>query len=231
MTLSLPCVSGRGKSIFAFHAAMQDHRLRTWADRLESIASSVLAGTPAVDPSPDPARARAWIEGFADEFGHRRALDAAVLGRLVGLAPPPMPSSSPDVELWWSLFGSEPVRCAPAGPMTEPDPGQAIELWSQVELACLHAAWDAAIDRRDARLRERCLEATRWHVAELQPDNATAHAWALHGFALLAHESGSAEAWIHAEMVLHASLLGMGRPDRFSACLMLDAARTLRNDR
>lgn len=145
--------------------------------------------------------------------------------------PPPLPRTRGlDLKLWWSLFDGAAVLCAPSGPITQPAAEQGIELWSEVELACLHAAWNAAIDRGDTGLRSRCLEATRWHVAELQPDNATAHAWALHGFVICAHECELPEAWVHAEMLLHACMVGMGRPDRFSACLMLDAARTLRSD-
>lgn len=172
-----------------------------------------------------------WVRNFSDELGHRRVIDRALLGRLVGVHPEPVASPSPDVRLWWCLTGEggEPW-VEPVGPLTRRRDDQGIELWTQIELGALHAAWDLAIDRRDERLRARCLEATRWHVAELQPDNATAHAWALHGFAICAEECGLEEAWVHAEMLLHATMVGGGRPDRFSACLMLDAARTLRGD-
>ena len=35
------------------------------------------------------------------------------------------------------------------------------------------------------------------------------------------------EATLHAETLVHNSIVNLGRPDRFSACLLLDAARVL----
>ncbi len=210
---------------------MSNSRLHAWCDLLERLAGPVLEGTPVVRGGFLPQEAGAWVRNFSDELGHRRVIDRAVVGRLVGVYPERVEWESPDARAWWALFCEDELPAVePSGPVTRRRDDQGIELWTQIELGALHAAWDLAIDRRDGRLRARCLEATRWHVGELQPDNATAHAWALHGFAICAEECGLEEAWVHAEMLLHACMVGMGRPDRFSACLMLDAARTLRSD-
>lgn len=211
---------------------MSNARLHDWCNLIERLAGQVLDGTPPVRAGSSCDEAVGWVKNFSDELGHRRAIDPAVAGRLVGVQPEPIALTAPDVRLWWALSGQDELPAVePSGPLTQRRDDQGIELWTQIELGALHAAWNLAIERRDARLRMRCLEATRWHVAELQPDNATAHAWALHGFALCAEECSLPEAWVHAEMLLHACMVGMGRPDRFSACLMLDAARTLRVDR
>lgn len=210
---------------------MSVERLKEWVERLGALAEQSLAETPATRRQVDPAAACAWIAGFSDELGHRRPVDAAVLSRLMGCPPPPIEHESPDTRLWWSLADPDArLDIEPRGPITPVRVDQGVELWTETELGALHAVWNAAIDRCDAGLRSRCLDATEWHVRELQPDNATTHAWALHGFVICGYERGLAEAWIHAEMLLHACMLGTGRPDRFSACLMLDAARTLKRD-
>ncbi|MCL4220032.1 MAG: hypothetical protein KJZ65_01545 [Phycisphaerales bacterium] len=210
---------------------MSTARLHDWADLLERLAGGVLSGTPLVRGGFSHEEVVEWVSNFSDELGHRRVIDRALLGRLSGVRPEPLDTESLDVRLWWALFDDgETPEIETSGPLTCRRDDQGIELWTQIELGALHALWDLAIDRCDAGLRARCLEATCWHVAELQPDNATAHAWALHGFAICAGECGLEEAWVHAEMLLHATMVGRGRPDRFSACLMLDAARTLRGD-
>lgn len=207
---------------------MSASALEDWSRRLKSLAKAALHETPLVANAPEPDARDSFVRTFSDELGHKRVLDRAVLSRLLGSDPGPAPSGSPDVAWWWSLHGriARPTPAA-SGALTQVRDDQGIELWSEIELGSLHAAWNAALDEQDATLRARCLEATAWHVRELQPDNATAHAWALHGFVLCAHETGLAEAWVHADMLLHACMVGMGRPDRFSACLMLDAGRTL----
>lgn len=202
--------------------------LEGWSQRLKSLARAALDQTPLVANAPEPPECDAFIRTFSDELGHKRVVDRAVLSRLLGIDPGPALSGSPDVAWWWSLSGwADRPTPAPSGAITPVRSDQGIELWSEIELGSLHAAWNAALDEQDSALHARCLEATAWHVRELHPDNATAHAWALHGFVLCAHETGLTEAWVHAEMLLHACMVGMGRPDRFSACLMLDAGRAL----
>jgi hypothetical protein len=112
--------------------------------------------------------------------------------------------------------------------MTRRRDDQAIEIWTETELAVLHAVWCVAIDRRDAQLIERCLDACVWHVAELEPDNGTGHAWAVHGFVLCAQMRGLIEAEMHAQALLHRCMMGTGVADRVSGMLLVDAARSLR---
>ncbi|MBZ0171155.1 MAG: hypothetical protein K8E66_02125, partial [Phycisphaerales bacterium] len=59
----------------------------------------------------------------------------------------------------------------------------------------------------------------------------TNHPWAVHVFLRLSlaesDRAASDAARLHAETLLHNALVSSGRPDRFSACLLLDAARAL----
>lgn len=101
----------------------------------------------------------------------------------------------------------------------------AIETTTETELSALHALSHHARRDPSGRLAERCLDAARWHVDELQPDNGTNHPWAVHVFLALAEDDSTAR--LHAESLVHNALVSSGRPDRFSACLLLDSARLL----
>lgn len=114
----------------------------------------------------------------------------------------------------------------------------AIEATTETELGALHALMNLAdaIGRTggdgaeaSGRLRERCLDAARWHADTLQPDNGTNHPWAIHVFVALAEADASyaMPAELHAQALLHNAMVQTGRPDRFSACLLLDASRAL----
>lgn len=150
---------------------------------------------------------------------------ARVYGAVLG------PGSADESEdlAWWRFLinGGKMPAFETHGPMTPRRDDLAIEIRTETELAVLHAAWSVAIERRDERLIERCLEACVWHVAELEPDNGTGHAWALHGFVLCAQERGMVEAEMHAQSLLHRCMMGTGAADRVSAMLVLDAARSL----
>lgn len=198
-----------------------DEYLRRWSDRLGRLAGASVPDL--MGGSED------MIDRFSDEQGARRAIDPAVLGRVFGRPVGTSPErATPDLLWWWALAGDSPVpRPEATGPITPRRVDQAIELWTEIELACLHAAWSLAIDRRDEGLIARCLEAGAWHVAELEPDNATGHAWCVHGFLLLSHIRRSPEADLHAQTLLHGCMRSTGRPDRFSALLLLDAARSI----
>lgn len=136
--------------------------------------------------------------------------------------------ATPDFLWWWALASDGAVpEPAAAGAMTPRRDDQGIELWTEIELGVLHAATSLALDRGDGVLLARCMDACAWHVAEIEPDNATGHAWAVHAFVLLAIERGAAEADLHAQSLLHGCMRGSGRPDRFSALLLLDAASSL----
>jgi len=198
----------------------------TWAARLRRLAIGSLADLVGHDGA---LRAGAEVGGFSDERGARRSIDAAVLGRVFGTPAGRMPEkATADHRWWWSLAtdGAAPEPEA-AGAITPRRDDQAIELWTEIELGALHAATSLALGRGDVALLERCLDACAWHVAEIEPDNATGHAWAVHGFVLLAFGRGLAEAELHAQALLHGCMRGSGKPDRFSALLLLDAAGSL----
>ncbi len=211
-----------------------------WSDHLRALAASALAGTP-LDPSADPTpdETDAFIATFRDELGHRRAVDRPILAHLLGTDPGPAPANATlDARLWHAIHAHEPVAglLAPApGPLLGEHAFAvgAIETTTETELAALHALAHHA-ERRDPQapsLTDRMLDASRWHVQTLQPDNGTNHPWAVHVFIMLAEQETDAnsahEATLHAETLVHNSIVNLGRPDRFSACLLLDAARVL----
>lgn len=215
-----------------------------WSEHLETIARSVLADTPlsgSQHAALSPSDHLAFVEGFRDELGHRRAVDRPILLWLLGLtqaaAPPTKPSAmdASDLAVWWALHTGDPVS-----PHIRPGPGpiigeaefsrSAIEATTETELGALHALWHHAQRAQDPALFERCHDAARWHVDTLQPDNGTNHPWAIHVFLHLAEiDAGYAPAaGMHAEGLLHNATVRSGKPDLFSACLLLDSARAIR---
>jgi hypothetical protein len=68
------------------------------------------------------------------------------------------------------------------------------------------------------------MDAAEYLIAEVQPDNATNHPFALAAFLALAH-AGNFEAMLYAQTLLHNCQVQLGRPDAFSAALLLHAAR------
>ncbi len=204
-------------------------QIQIWQGRLDRLARAVLSDLPDPGGSCDRPERRAAIDGFSDESGVRRAIDSAVLGRVFGVPPGPMPEdATPDLQWWWALAagGAAPVP-EPSGPLTRRREDQGIELWTEIELGALHAAWSLAIDREDEPLLARCMDACRWHIAELQPDNATNHAWAIHAFVIYAGVFDCSEADLHAQTLLHACMMTSGKPDRFSGLLMYESADAL----
>lgn len=217
-----------------------------WIDALRTLAAPPLAGTPlahlAESPSdaqtdhhgPDPAPIQGFIDGFADEMGHRRRVDRPLLAWLLGVSPGDPPERpAPDEALWWALHesGSDPrgLLRAESGPLLGADSDLGIEVSTEQELAALHAAWWLTRRDSDAQLRDRIRSAAEWHVRTLQPDNATNHPWAVHVFLDLAANGGAQaiDAEMHARTLVHNSMMMQGRPGRFAACLLLDAARAL----
>lgn len=200
----------------------------TWADRLEALALTGLAGTPlAGDKTIDRA---AFMDGFRDEWGHHRAVDRPLLASLLGIDPGPSPTdASPDVLLWWALHDQsiDPADLVELhGELIARDEETGLEVWTESELAALHALWNLAILRDRSDWTERCFEAASVHLDRLQPDNATNHPWAVHVFMGLA-DRGSSEAMLYWQGLVSGAQIGLGRPDRFSACLLLDAARRI----
>lgn len=203
-----------------------------WARHLRALAQPSLEGTP-LDRPQDADPAEAWIASFADESGARRRTDAPLLAGLLGLPPPPPPPRlDPEEALWWAQGSDAALDWLGDGPLLPGVGDGAIEPLTERELTALHALWGRR--RTDPRARQRCLRAARWHVGELQPDNATALPWAVHVFVELAAAAPDpalrGAALVHAGGLTHAACLVLGRPGVRAACILLDAARQLEAD-
>jgi hypothetical protein len=210
-----------------------------WSDHLRALARQALAGTPLDGASRSvDTDVGDFVDTFRDEHGHRRAVDRPLLCRLLGRDPGPAPDgASIDVRIWHALAHPD-----QASVDHDPGPGPligtaafqtgAIETTTETELAALHGLWHLGETR--PALRARCLDAARWHVETLQPDNGTNHPWAVHVFVALADAEGDSarahEAMLHAETLVHNAVVNLGRPDRFSACVLLDSANALAGD-
>lgn len=218
-----------------------------WADHLAATARVGLAGSPLAfvndtgDVAAIPADERKRLpDTFADEYGFRRACDRPLLARLLDVdAGPPPTQTTADVQLWWALLA--PIESAEAdpwrhitvgnGPLLDGLDDVGIEARTEAELSALHALWNHVVRTGDDALRRRALTAVRWHLAEIQPDNATNRAWAVHAFATASLEFAGDEALtarLHAQTLASNCQVSLGRPDRFSSLLLLDAARVLR---
>lgn len=216
-----------------------------WADRFEAIARLTLAGSSWESLLGAPTAEKVmWIGEFRDDAGHRRAVDrpflAALLGVDAGTAGDSSASSlSIDARLWWAAH--DPSTDVPELiALGTPSSGDALvaesdtlEVRTETELCAMHALWRLSKAREIApglrdELRERTLRAARWAVRELQPDNATNHPWAAHVFIELARREASVGARMYAETLVHNSMVATGKPDTFSALVLLDASRELR---
>lgn len=221
-----------------------------WSRRLIATASQTLAGTPLVSVEPvTEAAAAAFLATFQDEHGHRRAVDRYLIAHALGhphlafASAADSAPTSPDIAFWAALCASR----DPSGLITTnegpliPETRGVIETDTETELSALHALWwhsrksypsgatglEPVASARD-RLADRALDAARHAVEILQPDNATCHPWAIVVFVELWLQTGDLSARLYAETLAHNSMIAMGRPDRFSAVLLLDAARMLK---
>ncbi len=180
----------------------------------------------------DPAERAAWIGDLTDESGARPASFEPLGRHLAGLED----SSADDTlgSFWASLGkpGADPLALAEPGkgPLLG-GTGATIETSTEWELAALHALGAHAVERGSAALWRRLWDAADWHARELQPDNATCRPWAVHVFvwrASWAEDTDLASAAaLHASTLLHNCQVSLGRPDRLSACILLDAAARL----
>jgi len=176
------------------------------------------------------------IDTFADDAGHRRRIDRPLLADLFGLSLSPptlLPTASLDERLWWLVHSADPTANISSwlAPIGQPLIGRAtplvIETATETELGALHALWTIARRRSNATLRTRCLDAARLLIAELQPDNATNHPWAIAVFLALAEVGDPGirpDALLYAQTLVHNCQVQLGRPDSFSAALLLHAA-------
>lgn len=218
-----------------------------WARRLRALAAMPLSGTPldpGVAPTSDEDRL-AWIDAFRDDAGNRRPVDRPLLCSMLGLRVTAPARCTLDVALWTDVANrtrdSLALLRADDGPLLVSTPllastgggiggegGEAIEVWSEAELAALHALSHLA--RRDASLEGRVDSASRWLMENVQPDNATNRPWALHVFVDRWLRLGDVESHLYAQTLLHNCRVGggkAGRVDRFSACLLEDSGRWL----
>lgn len=186
-----------------------------WPTRFERAALSTLAdGTPA------------RLTDLANS-----SLNDLPVARLVAIAlgakldPPACEPKSLDEQLWSALAGlceTPPAPSSASGPITGEYESGAIEVWTETELACVHAAWSLGPNWRQA-----ARESARWLLGNIQPDNATNHPWAVHVFAKLAEETGNAEFDLYAQTLLHNCIVSHGRPDDYSALILLHASRAI----
>jgi hypothetical protein len=181
----------------------------------------------------DEATRVGYIESFQDEFGNRRASDRAFLAHLLGVSVSPVRAHERmalDEQLWWSVANGQPILTGliseSDGLLVDPD-AYAIEYRTMVELGALQAFWAIAIHDEDRELRDRALSAARWHIDELQPDNAINRPWGLPVFVELAiaeeDETIARTAELHAQTLLHNACINFGKPDLLSALILKDA--------
>lgn len=194
---------------------MPPSALQIWSDRLRGAALATL-GSKSHD---------AIANLLSGELGPLPM--AQLLGASLGVKAQSMDREprSLDERLWRSLAlkSIESPPCSPkTGPITGENQTGAIEVWTETELACVHAAWSLGDDWRTAAK----VSAT-WLLDNIQPDNATNHPWAVHAFAILAIETGNFEFDLYAQSLLHNSIVGTGKPDTFSAIILLHASRAI----
>ncbi|QOJ00631.1 MAG: hypothetical protein HRU70_09065 [Phycisphaeraceae bacterium] len=213
------------------------------ADRLLALALPVLGHEPALTHSAPADARRAFVLTFADEWGHRRAIDTPLTASIVNLDPADLgfaPASLAE-RLWNAL--PDPQRAtsdlhrlaASSGPLLGHLNPAAIEPDTAEELASLHALWSIAhtpslapsLPPRDT-LRHRVELAARWLLDHIQPDNATHDPWAAHVFLALAPHLPDAA--LYADTLLHNARVGSGLPSRRAAAILLHAARSLNHE-
>jgi hypothetical protein len=216
--------------------AVPDELMGPWTARLRAVASRSLGGTPLPDAGAGSDERRAWVETFSDELGNRARVATPFLSAVLGIDPGPAGTGPLDLDdrLWWAVHnGESPVAefGSGRGPL---DPGLAeiaIESRTETELSAMHALFRLGLDRGEPGMIDRALDAARWQVDELQPDNGTNHPWGIHVFVVLAAREPDAgvagAALMHAQTLLHNCQVQQGRPDRLSACILWDAGVTL----
>lgn len=196
----------------------QPQQLARWAARLRAIVGpEPLAGVDPLD--------------FADESGHRRAVDRPLLAWLTENTTSPAKGQGLDVDLWHALANDSGVSTiSPDGPLQDAEaPGRgevAIEVWTERELAAIQALWTIGVQRDEPGLVQRAESAAAWCVQELQPDNATAHPWGVNVFAAMASR-GDIEADLYAQALVHNAQVATGCVGRFARLVLLASLRSL----
>ncbi len=203
-----------------------------WAARLRRIAGPVLAKTPLVAPA-TAAEKLDYIGSFTDEAGTRRHWDPFLLGHMLGVRVKP----SREPWLWsWNALASTEADALGTGRLSppffaEPD-SWSLEQETEKELAGLHA-WSWLVGREPlaharGSVDPRFDAAVQWTIANIQPDNATNHPWAIQVFlSRAADPTPDTDARMYAETMLHNCLVTTGQPDLVSALILWDAAKWL----
>jgi len=159
--------------------------------------------------------------------------------------PPTQPPQAPTHDdMLWSILAQRrpPAADADLRPVPTPHPTSPaplfpdlrdrgpLEVWTERELAGLHALHRLAQRDKNAPLARRAFNAARWHLQHTQPDNATNRPWATQVFLLLERQDNAPEARLYAETLIHNCMVTSGRPDPLSAEILRDAADALDAD-
>jgi len=184
---------------------------------------------------------------FADEGGNRTRLARWLLARRTGqtantqVAGVPVGLTLPeprsgDEQLWHALVTGQSGDAVDAvlatgkdGPLVGKLYDTTIEVFTEQQLAAMHALW--ALHVRDGRpdWLERLWSASRWMLDFIQPDNATNHPWALHVFVLADSHGVTRDGCMYADTLLHNCQVTQGCADKVSAHVLADAALALSN--
>lgn len=211
---------------------MRAGELSNWSDQLQALATASLPDAP-VGSGCSIQQRQAFVADFRDEAGIRRSTDGHLISHLLGLFAGTYADSSgggPEEQLWRAVL--EPglsLDCIDIHGSSELIPSArslGLEAWTEMELSCLHALSTIAAIRRDEAVWARCRRAAEWHLAELQPDNATNRPWAVHAFVAISETHP--HALMHAGTLVHNACVERGRPERRSALIMLHSAMVLR---
>ena len=207
-----------------------------WYERLQAAADLGLsAATREILQTQNTFSTCDFIAKFKDDQGHRRAVDTPFLSRYFSL---PITNSAPvsvhsrnDLALWHQAANQGPdhslissiVNSDPAWlSLTAREIG--IEVWTESELCALHAlSW------LGPQYQNRAYVAAANLILELQPDNATNHPWGVHLFAHMECTTSNRDAGMYAESLLHNCMASSAAPDHFSAIILLDAAKWMKN--
>ncbi len=82
------------------------------------------------------------VASFADDLGHRRAVDGPFLSAMHGIEQEAQPRATLDVALWSGVDAASVVDLDGTGPLRTMD--GPIEVWTETELCAMHALWRSA---------------------------------------------------------------------------------------
>ena len=173
-----------------------------------------------------------WIHAVTDRQAPPEL--AADLRDIWGAVAADLPEPrSDDEHAWRAAWTREPddlpeaIRIDADGPLLPPTAETALEVWTESELSTLHAVDQLAVDRADDAWRQRVRRARAWHLRHTQPDNATNRPWAIAVFL----ETGTPDARLYAETLLHNCRADGGYPDPLSGLVLLHVSLRLEGGR